>query len=338
MLFPAEAEALGPLSRNIATDVWWSPFHPYKSTLDGTTAQKLADDFAADTGKQWTQALGLDLHAVRDRRAGVQVGERPQGPQGGRAAAQDHEDRRDERAAGLRGRSGPRRRACRRSSAASGGEGKKFPWEMFIVDNSTDPSVAGQRRPAADQRGRTRRVRTRGRSAAHPDRGQQALRPRPRRRPARPAGRRRGRGRHRRPQRGRQVHPVRPRRRRPAPGRGRGAAGRPAGHRPVRRRPLPAGRRPHLPGAAAVRAHDGLRERAGGGPAGRPDAGRGGRRPGGRGAGRDRAASSWPTCPPAGSRCCSASAWRSPGRWAPARACCCWTRWPVGSPTPRSTS
>ena len=58
MLFPAEAEALGKLSNNIATDIWWSPSHPHKSSLDGTTAKKLADDFAADTGKQWTQALG----------------------------------------------------------------------------------------------------------------------------------------------------------------------------------------------------------------------------------------------------------------------------------------
>jgi branched-chain amino acid transport system substrate-binding protein len=58
MLFPSEAEALGKLSNNIATDIWWSPFHPYKSSLDGTTTKQLSDNFAKDSGKQWTQALG----------------------------------------------------------------------------------------------------------------------------------------------------------------------------------------------------------------------------------------------------------------------------------------
>ncbi|WP_167007045.1 ABC transporter substrate-binding protein [Mumia sp. ZJ430] len=58
MLFPAEAEALGQLSNNIATDIWWSPSHPYTSSIDGTTSKELATAFAKDTGNQWTQALG----------------------------------------------------------------------------------------------------------------------------------------------------------------------------------------------------------------------------------------------------------------------------------------
>lgn len=58
MLFPSEAEALGDLSKNIACALWWSPGHPYKSSLDGTTSTELASGFAKSTGKQWTQALG----------------------------------------------------------------------------------------------------------------------------------------------------------------------------------------------------------------------------------------------------------------------------------------
>jgi branched-chain amino acid transport system substrate-binding protein len=58
MLFPSEAIALGSLTNNIATDIWWSPGHPYKSNLDGSTAKSLANEFASSTGKQWTQALG----------------------------------------------------------------------------------------------------------------------------------------------------------------------------------------------------------------------------------------------------------------------------------------
>jgi len=59
MLFPAEAEALGDLSNNIATYCWWSPYHPFTSALDGkATPKSLADGYAQSTGHQWTQALG----------------------------------------------------------------------------------------------------------------------------------------------------------------------------------------------------------------------------------------------------------------------------------------
>src|SRR5262249_19194993 len=47
-----------PLVNNIATDQWWGPTHPYKSSLDGTTAQALADGYEKSSGKQWLQTLG----------------------------------------------------------------------------------------------------------------------------------------------------------------------------------------------------------------------------------------------------------------------------------------
>ena len=40
--------------------------------------------------------------------------------------------------------------------------------------------------------------------------------------------------------------------------------------------------------------------------------------------------------PAAGSGCSPASGWRSPARSPPGRPCCCSTRWPAVSPTPRS--
>jgi branched-chain amino acid transport system substrate-binding protein len=58
LLFPADVVALGDLVINIATDVWWTPTWPGKSSLDGTTPQQLADDFTKTTGKQWLQTLG----------------------------------------------------------------------------------------------------------------------------------------------------------------------------------------------------------------------------------------------------------------------------------------
>jgi len=63
LLFPSTIEALGALGNNLGTEVWWSPAHPYTSSLTGQTAKQLADAFTAATGKQWTQPIGF-VHAL----------------------------------------------------------------------------------------------------------------------------------------------------------------------------------------------------------------------------------------------------------------------------------
>jgi branched-chain amino acid transport system substrate-binding protein len=58
LLFPADTVALGSLVENIATDAWWTPFHPYKSSLDGQSCSALASAYQSASGQQWTQAIG----------------------------------------------------------------------------------------------------------------------------------------------------------------------------------------------------------------------------------------------------------------------------------------
>jgi branched-chain amino acid transport system substrate-binding protein len=58
LLFPADTVALGPLATNIATDSWWGPYMPAKSSLDGQSAASLAHAFQAQTGNQWVQSIG----------------------------------------------------------------------------------------------------------------------------------------------------------------------------------------------------------------------------------------------------------------------------------------
>ena len=58
LLFPADCTALGDLVLNVATDAWWTPDHPYKSSLDGQTSKELGDAFTTANNKQWVQALG----------------------------------------------------------------------------------------------------------------------------------------------------------------------------------------------------------------------------------------------------------------------------------------
>ncbi len=63
LLFPAAIEALGDLGDGLSTEVWWSPSHPFKSSLTGASAADLAAAYEKATGKQWTQPIGFG-HAL----------------------------------------------------------------------------------------------------------------------------------------------------------------------------------------------------------------------------------------------------------------------------------
>ncbi len=63
LLFPSSLEALGDAGDNLGSEVWWTPHHPFRSSLTGATAAELAAAYTAATGKQWTQPLGF-AHAL----------------------------------------------------------------------------------------------------------------------------------------------------------------------------------------------------------------------------------------------------------------------------------
>ena len=47
LLFPQSVEALGSIANNLTTEVWWTPSHPFTSSLLGETCQQFADKFSA---------------------------------------------------------------------------------------------------------------------------------------------------------------------------------------------------------------------------------------------------------------------------------------------------
>ena len=63
LLFPSSIEALGDIGENLGTEVWWTPSHPFTSSLTGQTAKALADAYTTETGKPWTQPIGF-VHAL----------------------------------------------------------------------------------------------------------------------------------------------------------------------------------------------------------------------------------------------------------------------------------
>ncbi|MEL7131821.1 MAG: ABC transporter substrate-binding protein [Pseudomonadota bacterium] len=70
ILFPQAVEALGDQGHNLSSEVWWSPTHPFASSLTGQSAGDLAAGYEAATGKQWTQPIGF-VHALFEMAASV---------------------------------------------------------------------------------------------------------------------------------------------------------------------------------------------------------------------------------------------------------------------------
>ena len=63
ILFPVAVEALGKDGHNLSSEVWWSPSHPFKSSLTNQSAKQLAEAYEAATRKQWTQPIGF-IHSL----------------------------------------------------------------------------------------------------------------------------------------------------------------------------------------------------------------------------------------------------------------------------------
>ncbi len=63
LLFPSVIESLGDRGDGLSSEVWWSPNHPFASSLTGASAKDLATGYTADSGRPWTQPIGFK-HAL----------------------------------------------------------------------------------------------------------------------------------------------------------------------------------------------------------------------------------------------------------------------------------
>lgn len=63
LLFPQTIDALGDSGTGLSTELWWSPFHPFTSSLTGASAGDLCGAFETATGGQWVPPLGFK-HAL----------------------------------------------------------------------------------------------------------------------------------------------------------------------------------------------------------------------------------------------------------------------------------
>lgn len=63
LLFPSVIESLGERGNGLTSEIWWTPSHPFSSSLSGESAKTLADGYTAATGRPWTQPIGFK-HAL----------------------------------------------------------------------------------------------------------------------------------------------------------------------------------------------------------------------------------------------------------------------------------
>jgi branched-chain amino acid transport system substrate-binding protein len=133
ILFPAAVAAIGPgLAEGLSSEVWWSPAHPFKSSLTGETAAELAAAFP----EQWAQPLGF-VYALFEV-AGDALA---------RAASTDKEKvKKAIGATKLDTMVGPVSfddKHVGRTPLVGGQwtKGEKYPWDLRVVYNETAPAI-----------------------------------------------------------------------------------------------------------------------------------------------------------------------------------------------------
>ena len=69
LLFPSVIASLGDRGEGLTSEIWWTPNHPFNSSLTGASAKALADGYSAESGRPWTQPIGFKhalFEVVRD--------------------------------------------------------------------------------------------------------------------------------------------------------------------------------------------------------------------------------------------------------------------------------
>jgi branched-chain amino acid transport system substrate-binding protein len=137
VLFPSAVEALGDdLAQGLSSELWWSPRHPFKSSLTGESAGQLCEAYTRETGKQWTQPIGFQ-HAAYEILADALK----------RAASLDKELIRKAVAATnldtIVGHIQYNRQNFSRTPLVGGQwvHGERFPWKLNVVYNRQHPEI-----------------------------------------------------------------------------------------------------------------------------------------------------------------------------------------------------
>jgi len=142
LLFPSSVNNLGDRGDGMSTEVWWTPGMPFKSSITNQTAAEVAAAYTAETGEQWVQPLGYE-HALFELglNALIQSGD----PKNKDAVRDALANTTLDTVAGRVDFAGSPLKSVGLTHTVGGQwqatGGGDFPYELQIVDVSTDPSV-----------------------------------------------------------------------------------------------------------------------------------------------------------------------------------------------------
>ena len=143
LLFPSALEALGDRGNGLTTEVWWSPAHPFKSSLTGESAKQLADSYEKETKRQWTQPLGY-AHAIWE--IGIEALKRSGDPHNKEAVREVLAKMKMDTIVGsINWQDTPIKNVSKTSLVAGQWRiGGDFKYQLLVVNNNADPSIPVQ--------------------------------------------------------------------------------------------------------------------------------------------------------------------------------------------------
>jgi branched-chain amino acid transport system substrate-binding protein len=138
VLFPAAVSSYPNGGVGLTSEVWWSAFHPFQSSLTGQTAAQFCAEWEQQTGKEWTQPMGFE-HALFEVANDVLKRTKSLAPEAIRDAL---------RTTDFNSIVGPihfndKVPNCSRTPLVGGQwvRGKKYPVELEIIFNGTYPGI-----------------------------------------------------------------------------------------------------------------------------------------------------------------------------------------------------
>jgi branched-chain amino acid transport system substrate-binding protein len=142
LLFPSSINNLGDRGNGMSTEVWWTPSFPYTSSITGQSAKDIADAYTSATGNQWTQPLGYD-HALLE--VGIGALKTASNPKDKTAVRDAIAALTVDTVVGKVDFKGSPLKNIGLTHIAGGqwqkSAGGKFPYDLKVVDNSTNPTV-----------------------------------------------------------------------------------------------------------------------------------------------------------------------------------------------------
>lgn len=135
--FPSSVNALADnLAGGLISELWWSPNHPFRSSLTGESSQDLCNAWEKDTKKQWTMPLGLTYAGLEIALNAIQRAQSLDKAKIKNVLADTDLDT-------IVGHIKYDRNHCSETPLVGGQwmKGKRWPWELGIVYNKQHPQI-----------------------------------------------------------------------------------------------------------------------------------------------------------------------------------------------------